>query len=113
MEYTDQDVLNLLVEGDWLAYFSPNSLDAILAEHIWEHLTPEEAAVAAMLCFKFLKPGGYLRVAVPDGFHPDPAYIEDVKPNGKGPGADDHKLLYTYHTFSQGFHFGGLQCCPL
>jgi len=41
-----------------------------------------------------------LRVAVPDGFHPNPGYIERVKPGGTGPGAGDHKILYTYRTLS-------------
>ena len=104
---TNQDILNLLVESDWRAYFKPDSLDAILAEHVWEHLTQEEAVEAARHCFKFLKPGGYLRVAVPDGFHPNPRYIEWVRPGGNGPGADDHKLLYTYDTFRKVFTSAG------
>ncbi len=95
----DREVLDLLVENNWLNYFKPNSIDAILAEHVWEHLTPDEAILAAKICFKFLKPGeGYLRVAVPDGFHPDPNYIMCVKPCGSGYGADDHKVLYTYRS---------------
>lgn len=104
---TDQDVLNLLVESDWASYFKPNSLDAILAEHVWEHLTPEDAIIAATYCFNFLKPGGYLRVAVPDGYHPEPNYIEGVKPGGSGAGADDHKVLYTYDTFRKVFTSAG------
>jgi predicted SAM-dependent methyltransferase len=100
---TDKASLNLLIEGDWARYFHPDSLDAILAEHVWEHLTPEEAITAATCCFRFLKPGGYLRVAVPDGYHPDPNYIGDVKPGGSGAGADDHKVLYTYDTFRNVF----------
>lgn len=104
---TNKDNLNLLVERDWAASFKPDSLDAILAEHVWEHLTPEEALAAARNCFKFLKPGGYLRVAVPDGLHPDPAYIEWVRPGGNGPGADDHKVLYTWDTFRQVFAAAG------
>ena len=39
-----------------------------------------------------------MRIAVPDGFHPDPAYITHVKPGGTGPGADDHKILDTYKS---------------
>ncbi len=106
-EPTNQDVLNLLVESDWFACLKPNSLDAILAEHVWEHLTQNEAVVAAKNCYKFLKPGGYLRVAVPDGLHPDPDYIEWVRPGGNGPGADDHKVLYTYDTFRKVFAAAG------
>lgn len=36
---------------------------------------------------RVLKPGGYVRVAVPDGFHPDPAYIEMGRPGGYGTGS--------------------------
>ncbi len=100
---TEQDVLNLLSESDWANYFKGNTVDAILAEHVWEHLTPKESVIAAAHCFKFLKPGGYLRVAVPDGYHPDPNYIDSVRPGGSGSGADDHKVLYTYDTFREIF----------
>ncbi len=104
---TDKDNLNILNEGDWARYFSKNSLAAILSEHVWEHLTYDEAIVAAENCFKFLKSGGYLRVAVPDGNHPNPIYIASVKPGGSGPGSDDHKVLYRCDTFSQIFHSAG------
>jgi predicted SAM-dependent methyltransferase len=104
---TNKDILNLLVKSDWAACFEPNSLDAILAEHVWEHLTRDEAVAAAINCYKYLKPGGYLRVAVPDGLHPDPGYIEWVRPGGNGPGADDHKVLYTYDTFGKVFASAG------
>jgi predicted SAM-dependent methyltransferase len=100
---TEQDVLNLVFESDWDNYFKKNSLDAILAEHVWEHLTPKDSIIAARNCFSFLKPGGYIRVAVPDGYHPDPTYIEGVKPGGSGAGAEDHKVLYTYDTFREAF----------
>lgn len=100
---TDKETLNLLDEGTWKNYFKPDSLDAILAEHVWEHLTVTEAIIAAKNCYTFLKPHGYLRVAVPDGFHPDPAYINEVKPGGCGAGADDHKILYTHTSIGELF----------
>jgi predicted SAM-dependent methyltransferase len=111
---TEQDVLNLLLESDWIRYFRQNSLDAILAEHVWEHLTPEESLIAAKQCFRFLKPGGYVRAAVPDGYSPDPIYLDAVRPGGSGVGAEDHKVLYTYDTFravftSAGFHVSLLE----
>jgi len=97
---TNKEILNLLVESDWAAYLKPDSLDAILAEHVWEHLSLEEGARACRNCFAFLKQGGLLRIAVPDGFHPDADYIAQVKPGGYGPGADDHKVLYNYRTLA-------------
>ena len=93
---TDKDNLDLLKESNWAKYFQPNSITAILAEHVWEHLVVEDAILAATICYKFLKPGGYLRVAVPDGCHPDPKYVEAVRPGGSGVGALDHKVLYNY-----------------
>jgi predicted SAM-dependent methyltransferase len=100
---TEQDVLNLLIVGDWHQFFSINSLDAILAEHVWEHLTPQEGVVAAKNCFDFLKPGGHIRIAVPDGYNPEADYVNQVKPGGSGAGADDHKVLFTYKSLSKIF----------
>jgi predicted SAM-dependent methyltransferase len=109
---TDRNVLNILNPDDWKLLFNDNSLDAILAEHVWEHFTAEEGLAAAVHCFQYLKPGGYIRVAVPDGFHPDNAYIEDVRPGGSGAGAKDHKVLYTYRTFSDVFTAAGFEVFP-
>jgi len=93
---TEIDTLNLLKKRDWKMLFKPGIIDVILAEHVWEHLTDEEGQLALRNCFTYLKKGGYFRVAVPDGFHPDQNYIDYVKPGGHGAGADDHKLLYNY-----------------
>ena len=95
---TDVDVLNLLEPKDWQFYFEPESVGAIVAEHVWEHLTLEQGSQAANLCWRYLRPGGYLRIAVPDGLHRNTEYIDWVKPGGTGAGADDHKVLYTYRT---------------
>jgi predicted SAM-dependent methyltransferase len=104
---TDVDVLDILDERHWRRLFRENSIDAILAEHVWEHLTADQGMLAAQNCYRFLRPGGYLRAAVPDGFHPDPAYIEWVRPGGSGAGADDHKLLYNHESFGLLFETAG------
>jgi len=106
---TNIEFLNLLKENDWTKFFEPGAVSAMLAEHVWEHLTEEEAVVAAQNCYKYLKPSGYIRVAVPDGFRPDPSYIKWVRPDGIGPGADDHKQLYTYRTLSDVFEKVGFR----
>jgi predicted SAM-dependent methyltransferase len=100
---TDVELLDLLDPDGWERHLQPGSLDAILAEHVWEHLTEEEGVAAARTCFKYLSTDGYLRVAVPDGLHTASAYIEWVKIGGVGPGADDHKVLYTYKTIREVF----------
>jgi predicted SAM-dependent methyltransferase len=95
---TDQQVLDLLDDADWQRAFGDYRVDAFLAEHVWEHLTPADGREAAAQCFKYLKPGGRLRIAIPDGNRTDTVYHEFVRPGGSGPGADDHKILYTYKT---------------
>jgi predicted SAM-dependent methyltransferase len=110
---SDIAYLDLLNAKHWATFFNVGSIDAMLAEHVWEHLTPEEALIAAKCCYKYLRPGGYLRVAVPDGYHPDPAYIAYVKPGGSGPGADDHKVLYNHATLTELFEKADFRVTPL
>lgn len=110
---TDYYYLNLLEEQDWNCFFSESSIDAILAEHVWEHLTFSEGEEAFKRCYRFLKKGGYLRVAVPDGYHPDKNYINAVQPNGTGAGADDHKVLYTYDVLHSTLEKIGYKITPL
>jgi predicted SAM-dependent methyltransferase len=104
---TNQNTLDLLKRNTWEKLFKPNSVDALLAEHVWEHLSFDEGVIASKNCFDFLKPGGSLRIAIPDGLHPDKNYIEYVKPGGLGAGAKDHKMLYTYKTVTQMLQKGG------
>jgi len=101
--------LNLLNEANWLRYFNDDEVDLIVAEHVWEHLTSDQGICAANTCFRFLRKGGNLRVAVPDGYHVNEEYITYVRPGGKGAGADDHKVLYNYQTLSQLFQQCGFE----
>lgn len=106
---TNRETLDLLNRITWLQYFKPNSVKAILAEHVWEHLTLEEGMAAAQNCYEFLSIGGYVRAAVPDGYHPAQSYIDAVKPGGFGAGSDDHKILYNYKTFADVFASAGFE----
>lgn len=112
---TEKDYLDLLRPEDWGRYFPVSSIEGLLAEHVWEHLSPEGALTAANTCFTYLRPGGCLRVAVPDGLHPDPDYIALVKVEGLTPNdrgdlyPNDHKVLYTYRTLRELFETAGYQ----
>jgi predicted SAM-dependent methyltransferase len=98
----DTTDLNSLV-----CWFEKGSVQAFLAEHGWEHLVPELALAAAVNCYQLLVPGGHLRVAVPDGLHPDPKYIDHVKPGGTG--CEDHQVLYTYRTLVEPLEAAGFE----
>jgi predicted SAM-dependent methyltransferase len=106
---TEQEYLDIADARHWGRYFAKDSLDTILAEHVFEHMTPDTAHAAAALCFEHLRGGGLLRAAVPDGLHPDPAYIEWVKVGGIGPGAYDHKVLYDHRRFRHLFEAAGFR----
>lgn len=108
---TEEHLLDLTKPETWLQYLPPNSVDAMLAEHVWEHLTPEEASIACKTCFTHLKPGGYIRIAVPDGYHPDPVYQQWVKVGGAWVGqlSNDHKVLYTHETLARLFESAGFR----
>ncbi|MCX6982854.1 MAG: hypothetical protein NTV08_19190 [Verrucomicrobia bacterium] len=106
---TDRETLDVLKREDFLSHWKPSSRAIFLAEHVWEHITPADAAIAARNAFEFLRPGGRFRLAVPDGLHPDPAYIEYVRPGGTGAGADDHKILYTYRTMTESLEQAGFK----
>ncbi len=99
---TQKEQLDLSRRDDWVASFGGRRIDALLCEHVWEHLTEAEGRAAAALCYDFLKPGGYLRCAVPDANFPDEAYQQVVQVGGPGPSdhpAADHKIVYDDKLF--------------
>jgi predicted SAM-dependent methyltransferase len=98
---TDIKTLDITRDSDWKKLLFFLKADHIMAEHVWEHLSEEDTRLANSNCYKYLKRSGTLRLAVPDGFNPDPAYIDYVRPGGNGPGADDHKVLYNYKLMTQ------------
>jgi predicted SAM-dependent methyltransferase len=92
---TDKDTLDVVDQANFLRYWKPNSIEA-LSQRVGTLNGKRGYGYAN--CYEFLRPGGHLRVAVPDGFHPEPSYIEYVRPGGTGIGADDHKVLYNYQS---------------
>jgi len=97
---TQLDTLDAKNPADWQAILQGQRADRVLAEHVFEHLTEAQTHEALKNIAAILSPKGMFRIAVPDGYHPDPEYIDYVRPGGTAPGADDHKILYTYKTLS-------------
>ncbi|MGG4169440.1 SAM-dependent methyltransferase [Rossellomorea vietnamensis] len=110
--HTQEEDLNLLDETTWQNMFEESSISAILAEHVWEHLTYEEGLQAAKICMKYLKPSGYIRCAVPDGNFPDEDYQRIVQIGGPGPAdhpAASHKIVYNYRLLMELFETAGFE----
>jgi predicted SAM-dependent methyltransferase len=104
---TNIDSLNLLQIASFQHLFGDKKVSRFLAEHVFEHITYADALTALKNCYSYLEKGGAVRIAVPDGFHPNPDYINMVKPGGFGEGAHDHKLLYDYKKLSKVFEEEG------
>jgi predicted SAM-dependent methyltransferase len=110
---TDQPLFNILNETDWKRYFNKKPPHKLLAEHVLEHLSPEENKKALMLAYKHLISGGSFRIAVPDANHENTVYLEAVKPGGWDAGADDHKTFWDVDLFTQIAESAGFKVIPL
>lgn len=97
---TDVPVLDVLNLSHWRAIFPESTIDRMLAEHVFEHLTEAQFVTFLNNVRPYLAPQGRIRIAVPDGFNPSETYVQNVSPGGAGVGADDHKVLYTYQTMT-------------
>ncbi|HKQ53328.1 MAG TPA: hypothetical protein VJT74_13220 [Pyrinomonadaceae bacterium] len=107
---TDITELNALDAAQWRALFPEAGIDRILAEHVIEHWTEEQLRLFLQTVRPFLSARASLRVAVPDGFHPDASYIEMVRPGGTGRGSHDHKILYTHERLTALLTGAGWEC---
>lgn len=101
---TDKELLDVTSPNDWAALFEPNSIDSLLSEHMLEHLTAEEARAALAECYRYLKPGGLFRIAVPDGNRRDPPYVAEAAPPNDG-----HQVFYTVDTLTAALQRAGFK----
>ena len=105
---TDLDTLDVTRAWDWAVLFRMNSIDRLLSEHVFEHLTTSDAELAFRYCYRYLKPGGSMRIAVPDGYRPDNNYNMAVAPP-----QDGHRTLYSIDLLSNLLRKAGFQVVPL
>lgn len=110
---TDIPQFDITNAKHWEYIFGDIKIDNLLAEHVMEHLTKEQNQNVVAFMIEYLKPGANFRFAVPDGNHPDPKYIDYVKPNGNGPGCDDHKMLWTIDQVKEIFPIDAFDIHPL
>lgn len=105
---TDKELLDVTSPGDWRALFEPDSIDTLLSEHMFEHLSEGDARIALNECLRYLRPGGLFRIAVPDGYRRDPAYVAEASPPNDG-----HQVLYNVDTLTALLRSVGFTTNPL
>jgi predicted SAM-dependent methyltransferase len=105
---TDKEILDVTSPDDWSTLFTPASIDSLLSEHMLEHLSEDEARTALAECYRYLKPDGLFRLAVPDGYRRDARYVKEVEPP-----ADGHKMLYNVDSLTALLQSAGFTTTPL
>lgn len=110
---TDIVTLDITKEKNFKKYFKKKKISKILAEHVLEHLNNNDLEKMVNNFYKYSTDNINIRIAVPDGFHSDPEYINHVKPDGDGEGAMDHKNLFNIYTLSELFVKKGFKAYPI
>ena len=99
---TNEQWLDITNERHWKQFFgNENRISHVVAEHVFEHLTNEEASRALNYMFERLTKNGRIRIAVPDGYNPNKEYIKHVEIAGIGDDASDHKQLLNLDTLTR------------
>lgn len=99
---TNEQWLNITDSRDWKRVFKDKRIIThVVAEHVFEHLTRQECLDALKNIADHLIDAGRVRIAVPDGYHPDVNYLQHVGIGGIGDDASDHKQLLNGDTLSE------------
>jgi predicted SAM-dependent methyltransferase len=105
---TDRDVLDITEPASWARLFDAESISRILSEHVLEHLTEAECKTALTISHRYLKRGGVFRIAVPDGYRRDAAYLAEASPP-----KDGHQVLFNVDSLTRLLAGVGFSVTPL
>ena len=98
---TNEQWLDITRADHWRNVFhGKRLLTHMVAEHVFEHLTYEECQRTLENISNHMEQGGRVRIAVPDGYNPNPDYIRHVGIAGIGDDAADHKQLLNVDVLS-------------
>jgi len=87
VEYDDSNMVYMNVNNRWSDY-KDNSVDVIYSSHMFEHLSLKSADLYLKESFRCLKPGGAIRVVVPDLYKICKKYILEYETGIENP--SDH-----------------------
>jgi predicted SAM-dependent methyltransferase len=78
VQYDNHNVVYMNLNKRWSAY-KDNSVDVVYASHFFEHLSLSSADLFLKESFRCLKPGGVIRLVVPDIYKLAKNYIEEYE----------------------------------
>lgn len=76
--------------GEYVHAFGGQGASAFRAEHMFEHLFPDQVDITAAMSYLFMAPGGHYRIAVPAGNHPVDDFLQHVAAGNR----HQHKQLW-------------------
>ncbi len=110
---TNEYEFDISKDEHWKDLFESHPIDAIIAEHVLEHIDAKNLPVVFEAVRRHLAPNGRFRVAVPDANHPS-AYVRELtKPGGLEPGADDHRVFLNIDSMVALASASGMRLEPL
>ena len=72
--------------------FKDNTVESIFCSHMLEHLSLKDSNFVILECFRVLRPGGVLRIIVPDLYQLAREYVENME--GKSGVENSHNFLH-------------------
>jgi predicted SAM-dependent methyltransferase len=81
VEYDSNNLVYMNLNKRWK--YRSNSVDVVYASHLFEHLTLSSAELFLKESFRCLKPGGTIRIVVPDLYKICKKYIHEYEIEGK------------------------------
>jgi predicted SAM-dependent methyltransferase len=75
IEYEDANVAYMNLNRPWK--YANNSVDIVYASHLFEHLTIKSSNLFLSEAYRTLKPGGIIRIVVPDLYQICKKYLEE------------------------------------
>jgi predicted SAM-dependent methyltransferase len=77
VEYNRSNIVYMNLNKKWS--YDDNSIDIIYASHLFEHLSLRATDVFLKEAYRTLKPGGVMRIVVPDLFQISKKYVEEYE----------------------------------
>ena len=119
----ESNYLNMDISNPWWPGYDPketiNWFDGILCSHVLEHFDAQETVQILRECYRCLKPGGTIRVSVPDAAYFRQVYPRDCRanwpelfeePNDKSDNQTYFAVALYFHQHKQVMTFDTLWC---